>query len=606
MRVVLASALVCAAWGWSASPGAIAETASESESEPGSLIIVVDSSGSMKESDGRGSTRMAAAKKGLARVIETLPEDASVGLRAYGSTISDGDGSCTDTSLLVPVGQVDRAALTRGVKELKPLGNTPIAYALEKAAKDLPGEGSRSILLVSDGEETCGGDPCKVARDIRDSGTDVHVDVVGLQVDARTRGQLSCVASAGGGTYYDADDLTLLPNTLERISTRAARGYAPAGQPILGGTTAEDATSMTSGQWLDTIGADSTVKTYRLADPAEGTIHVAATLRPTGLTVTQGERIGLEVTSADGVTCGRPESVRAVGSFDKSRPVTAALTLDAAAREDCGPGPYVASVSAPDTTQTRPLALVAYLEPGVDDVDQLPEALTEVEAPASVIGGQGEGTEAIGSPSFSGAPVLTPGRHHDTILVGEALYYAVEVGWGQSAQCDVTVGASATAAAGLARQTLPMAVDVYGPMRGKLSALSSLGVADGLYTGTEALVLSTTTPQVRYRNRESANDRIQGASIPGTYYCAVFVNKDLKRAPDVGEVPITIDVALTGTEGDGAPSYLTPQADDVEETPAAEDESSSTTTILVGSALVVLLALVGALVWALRSRRRAG
>src|SRR5664279_2229936 len=129
--------------------------------------------------------------------------------------------------------------------------------------------------------ENCGGGPCKIARKISDSGTELHVDVIGLQVDAKSRNQLSCIANAGGGTYYDVPDAINLPNTLERLSVRAARGYAPAGKPIEGATSANEATKITDGQWLDDIG-DSDKEFYSVLDPGKGTLHLAATLRPVG------------------------------------------------------------------------------------------------------------------------------------------------------------------------------------------------------------------------------------------------------------------------------------------------------------------------------------
>ncbi len=209
----------------------------------GQMVLVLDASGSMKEPHGDGRTRFQAAVSAMRQVVGSLPDDVEVGLRIYGSRIPDGPGSCKDSELVVPVGPTDTQALRSALGKARPLGNTPIAYSLEQAATDLPDSGSRTIVLVSDGEESCGGDPCKVARDLSQQGLDLHVDVVGFQVDAAARNQLTCVAQAGRGTFYDAPDADALVSQLSRLSARAARAYAPQGIPVEGADVADGAPS---------------------------------------------------------------------------------------------------------------------------------------------------------------------------------------------------------------------------------------------------------------------------------------------------------------------------------------------------------------------------
>ena len=269
----------------------------------GSVILVLDGSGSMKESSGGGETRMEAAKRSLGKVVDGLPAESSVGLRVYGSTIEDGPDSCKDSTLLVPVRKVDKSALKAGIEKLKPLGNTPISYSLKQAVKDLPKDGPRSIVLVTDGEENCGGNPCKVARDLKRQGTDLVVDVVGLQVDAKARNQLTCIASAGGGTYYDVEKVEELPFSLERASIRGARGYEPAGKPVEGGTSDETAAKINDGQWLDTIG-DSGAEIYQIPDPGKSTLHISASTRPSSGSSTSAEVLTVQIKSARGDDCG--------------------------------------------------------------------------------------------------------------------------------------------------------------------------------------------------------------------------------------------------------------------------------------------------------------
>ncbi|MCB0205994.1 MAG: SUMF1/EgtB/PvdO family nonheme iron enzyme, partial [Anaerolineae bacterium] len=87
-------------------------------------------------------------------------------------------------------------------------GMTPLAASLEQAQNDFVYDASRvnSIVMLSDGIETCGGDPCQLVEELKAEGINFTVHVIGLDVDDETRQQLSCIAEAGGGTYHDAQN----------------------------------------------------------------------------------------------------------------------------------------------------------------------------------------------------------------------------------------------------------------------------------------------------------------------------------------------------------------------------------------------------------------
>lgn len=578
-------------------PGMAVAVAAPGEG-PGSVIILVDASGSMKEPAGDGGSRMDAAKKGLDGVIKALPDDASVGLRAYGSTIEDGKGSCKDTELLVPVEPVDRPALSAGVKKLTPLGNTPIAYSLTKAAKDLPSDGPRSIVLVSDGEENCGGDPCEVARKISDSGTELTVDVVGLQVDTKSRNQLTCIASAGGGTYYDVPDAKNLPKTLTRVSVRAARGYKPAGEAVEGGTSAANAEPIVDGQWLDTIG-DSGTENYRVLDPGKGTLHVAATVRPVGLGTADGVTATLNVSSKSGAECGLGARANAIGLMTKNSPITASYTLTAADRQDCGAGPYTVGVAASNLTDVKPLEVLVRSEAGVKTTTGLPAAAADNwEVPAVKTGS--ESNPVIGSPSFSSAPALTPGTYTDTVLGAETLFYAVDVDWGQQLVCDVTVGANPAADPyGVTR----VEAQTYGFLRGRIQ--QPAGDTDSaFYESTKDAKISAVTPEVRYLNRTASSDSVKAAAKDGTYYCAVFVNAQPTQIEGLGEIPLTITVGVQGVAGAGAPAYKEKPESAKKVDDEAADTAGSGKKLAVLAGIAAGLVLLAGLVWAYLRRSR--
>ncbi len=194
----------------------------------GSLIMVLDSSGSMAERDGSGSTRIASARKAVGTVVDSLPDGYPAGLRLYGSTKRKG---CTATELAEPVRPLDRAAMKRAVAQVRPKGDTPIGYALRKAAGDLPQTvdrtvGRRTILLVSDGEDDCGEpEPCEVAEDLARRGVDLRIDAIGFRVGGEARAQLECIAREGNGAYYDAPDADALARQLQRAGRLSADGY---------------------------------------------------------------------------------------------------------------------------------------------------------------------------------------------------------------------------------------------------------------------------------------------------------------------------------------------------------------------------------------------
>ena len=133
-------------------------------------------------------------------------------------------------------------------------GYTPVGNALRAAADALPNEGPRSIVLVSDGEDTCAPPaPCDVANELHQQGIDLVIHTVGFKVDATAREQLSCIAQATGGTYSDAADAAALTQALATKVDYAITGYTTAGTPVTGADQASvQAPLLTPGQYVDT------------------------------------------------------------------------------------------------------------------------------------------------------------------------------------------------------------------------------------------------------------------------------------------------------------------------------------------------------------------
>ena len=90
-------------------------------------------------------------------------------------------------------------------------------------------EENNHVVLISDGIETCEGDPCKVAADLVAKGLNVRVHVVGFDVDADAREQLQCIAEAGNGMYFDAQSAQALQQAV--IEVRAVAQAEPEPEP---------------------------------------------------------------------------------------------------------------------------------------------------------------------------------------------------------------------------------------------------------------------------------------------------------------------------------------------------------------------------------------
>jgi Ca-activated chloride channel family protein len=179
--------------------------------------LIIDASGSMgAKMDSRRKIDIAKEVL-LTSLVGKIPANAQVAVRAYGHHRKE---DCNDLELLTPFGPKEPARIRQKVQALKPVGNTPIAGTLEAAGKDFAGrEGQRNmIVLVSDGKETCQGDPCAVARSLHQAGIQVQIDVIGFDVAADEREQLVCIADAGGGRYYDAANAKEFKAIPERIA----------------------------------------------------------------------------------------------------------------------------------------------------------------------------------------------------------------------------------------------------------------------------------------------------------------------------------------------------------------------------------------------------
>jgi Ca-activated chloride channel family protein len=204
-------------------PSAVAAAQTEEPPE-GAILIILDASGSMNDLDEDEVPFIEKAKQAVLRLIEALPDGLAVGLRVYGHREPNTDPvrGCLDTELVVPVGPLDREAIREAVEGLGASGFTPIGLSLREAAADLPGEGPRSIVLISDGEDTCAPpDPCRVAEELFGAAFDVRIESVGFLIDTGSAAeqQLRCIAEVTGGEYRPAGRAEDLVARLGEVAT---------------------------------------------------------------------------------------------------------------------------------------------------------------------------------------------------------------------------------------------------------------------------------------------------------------------------------------------------------------------------------------------------
>ena len=216
--------------------------------------IILDVSGSMRASLG-AETKMAAARKAIRATLEGVQAGSVVALRLYGHRVPQENKaeSCRDTELAVPFQALDKAGFQAIVERAEPRGQTPLAYSLEQAARDFgpASDEQRVIILVSDGEETCGGDPAGAARNLLAQGFKLKVHTIGFDVDAAARAQLEAISTATGGEYHDARNAAALSETLTRLTNQAlliAKESEVSGQAIRGGNGHESAVPLQPGQ----------------------------------------------------------------------------------------------------------------------------------------------------------------------------------------------------------------------------------------------------------------------------------------------------------------------------------------------------------------------
>lgn len=173
-------------------------------------MIVFDASGSMAGTDLNTSPvapRIAKVKQALATVLPDIAVERRLGLLDYGPGPYN---RCDNIELQLEPTSNAAGRIMAAVEKLVPAGRTPLTSAVREAAKvlDFPAKPA-VVVLLTDGEETCGGDPCQLAHALRSMGAHITVHVIGYRTSDAWTGngmlQSRCLADATGGLYVSAE-----------------------------------------------------------------------------------------------------------------------------------------------------------------------------------------------------------------------------------------------------------------------------------------------------------------------------------------------------------------------------------------------------------------
>ncbi len=191
-------------------------------------IIVMDGSGSMwGQIDGRAKLEI--ARDTVATVLGTIPAEQELGLMAYGHREK---GNCSDIELIVPPAPGTGAEIAAQVAKMRFLGKTPLSESVRLAAEALRyGETAATVVLVTDGLETCDADPCALARELEATGLNFTAHVIGFGLSGAEGAAVACLATETGGQYLQASDARGLADALAATVTAKLPPPQPAPAP---------------------------------------------------------------------------------------------------------------------------------------------------------------------------------------------------------------------------------------------------------------------------------------------------------------------------------------------------------------------------------------
>ena len=214
------------------------------------IELIFDASNSMWGQIG-GEAKITIARKVLTQIIGALPDSQSVGLRVYGHRYGLNDPkACTDTELLIPIGPIAKAQLIDTVNKIQLKGKTPLVLSLLEAITDFEKIANGSVILITDGIESCNGDIKSIAPAIKKSGLELKVHIVGFDIkEKESRAQLESIAKSTDGMYLDAQNAGELMSALEQTLRVEYQVLDEKGQEVVRGTVGGDEVKLKGGTY---------------------------------------------------------------------------------------------------------------------------------------------------------------------------------------------------------------------------------------------------------------------------------------------------------------------------------------------------------------------
>lgn len=191
--------------------------------------FIIDLSGSMNRYQAGASLKTHA----LGALVTNLPHDAPFAVRVFGHRIGleDKERSCKDSELLTPLGYHPADEIRAQVKQLRAQGYTPLAHALRFAEDDLSAHsGKKVVILLSDGVDSCDGDPAHEIEQLKQKGIAIVINPIGIGLDTPARKQLTQLAEMTGGVFADIKEPSELARALD-MAIAHVPDAVPAGTP---------------------------------------------------------------------------------------------------------------------------------------------------------------------------------------------------------------------------------------------------------------------------------------------------------------------------------------------------------------------------------------
>lgn len=535
-------------------PGTTTRASASEGSVDAKAALILDASFSMVEEDADGP-RIDAAKKATHELIDSLPDTANIGLLTYGAQESNApdnrERGCRDIQTLVPVGSLDRQEFGAAIDGLTPKGYTPMGNALRKAAEELGNEGERSIILVSDGIDSCAPpEVCDVAKELAGQGVDLAIHTVGFKADEEARAELECIAQAGGGQFLEAADAGSLAESLKFLAQRGVDTYKADGTPFEFADTPEDAKWLGEGQYRTTIPADADSEQdqyFRVSIPPRHHGHVVVTpmWQTDGGWDWSSAKVEIkDVTNEGEENCGVLSApVTARQMHGRTHPGGFAMKRDYRTSVDCDMSDILVTTQLSGVDDAAPegvdLEVQVFYEPVADEAQEKEWEENPLAQPSEYSGElKVENPQPLnGGTSFNEAEEITEGSYSGVIVPGEYRYYKIPVSNGQRPVVTVKSEKSLTGAAGNIK------FGVRDPLR-QDRAQSTLGLYDEENEEGPIAPSARVWPGIE-------------APYQGDYY--IWFSQDWvygNTAPTGVEQPYEFAVALDGEPAEGGPDWV--------------------------------------------------